>query len=564
MEDTLNPAVQEPTVKNLIAEHSTDILDHFPFAEIRGNQKPTLNVLNKWVSSPEKFGILEGPTGFGKSPVDMCLGSYAKTMPGFGEFKPGAYVLTPQKSLAEQYMKDFASMGLVELKGRNNYQCDKWTQLEGEPVDCEVGAMMNESNALDDKCEACPYRAAKQRFMGSPLGTTNFDYYLNETNHAGQLANRTLLILDEGHNTEDKILGLTDTVIDKKRCESYGIERLPIFNEGDNDAVLAWLDNTFMPAASSKSNELAKAFKEARDDERVTIAKKIKAIDRFLLRINRFRNSNDPGEWFCWSDWDEKKSNNPGTGDLYIKPLTARLFADELLFNKAQKVLITSATILDFDTFRRNLGIDFKDSLCLAVDSEFPIENRPIFFNDPVGSMSYRNIDKTLPLMAVRIEALLRRYAKHKGIVHTNSYKINRYITQYLANTDLASRVITHDNSKGARDAAIARHMSSPEPTVLISPSMLEGLDLKDDLGRFCIMTKVPYAALDPYVRARMKRDPQWYQWQTALKLVQGPGRVVRSKTDRAHTHMLDLDFADFIRRNNRQMPKYYLNSIVW
>jgi Rad3-related DNA helicase len=77
-------------------------------------------------------------------------------------------------------------------------------------------------------------------------------------------------------------------------------------------------------------------------------------------------------------------------------------------------------------------------------------------------------------------------------------------------------------------------------------------------------MTKVPYPALDPYVRARMKRDNDWYQWQTALKLVQGPGRVVRSKTDKAHTHMLDADFARFIRENNRRLPKYYLDSIIW
>jgi len=77
-------------------------------------------------------------------------------------------------------------------------------------------------------------------------------------------------------------------------------------------------------------------------------------------------------------------------------------------------------------------------------------------------------------------------------------------------------------------------------------------------------MCKVPYPALDPYVKARMRRDPDWYQWQTALKLVQATGRSVRSRTDRAHTHMLDAGFAKFISMNNRKMPKYWLNSIVW
>jgi Rad3-related DNA helicase len=556
----------EPT-KNLTTERSTNLRDHFPFAEVRGNQGPTLDKLAKWNQSSEKFFILEGPTGFGKSPVDICEASYAKTMPSYGQYQPGAYILTPQKTLAEQYMRDFSSMGLVELKGRSNYPCSKWTQITGEPVDCEVGAALDESE--EEKCGCCPYRIDKDIFMSKPFGTTNFAYYLNETNHAGQLQNRNMLILDEGHNTEDQILSLTDTIIKQSRCDDYGAGKLPVFDSGDNEKVLMWLDNTFVPAANAHYSKLAKSFREARDEDRVKILRKQKALEKFLVRINMFRNSADPGEWFAWSDVQEYRGKVTGTGDLYIKPLTARLFADSMLFSKAQKVLITSATILDFETFMRNLGIARDDAQILAVDSEFPVENRPIFYR-PCGSMSYNNgrksdhIDRTLPLMAVEIEALLTRYIAKKGIIHTNSYKVNRYIVNYLMSTSHAFRIITHDNSKGAREAAQAQHMTSKEPTVLISPSMTEGLDLKDDLSRFQIVCKVPYPALDPYVRARMKRDPSWYSWQTGLKLVQGTGRSIRSKIDRAHTYILDSDFADFIQRNNRTMPKWWVDSIIW
>lgn len=555
--------VQIAPAKNLNAERSTNLLDHFPFSEVRENQAPVLNKLAKWTGSTKKFAIVEGPTGFGKSPVDIAMASFAKTMPGYGAFQQGAYVLTPQKSLAEQYMKDFAPMGLVELKGRNNYHCEKHSQLLGEDVDCEIGGMLNESS-MDDSCTNCPYRNAKDQFMHSPFGTTNFDYYLHESNHAHQLADRTMLILDEAHNTEDKILGLTDTTINQRKCEEYGIVgRLPIFDAGDTDAVLLWLNNTFMPAAIAHSNDLAKKFKTARDEERAKVAKKIKSVERFIQTVNMFRNSEDIGEWFVWSDWDEKKRGNKGTGDLTIKPLTARLFADKLMFSKASKVLLTSATVLDFRTFMRNLGIADSDAECIAVDSDFPVENRPIFFR-PVGDMRYQDIDETLPKMVVAVEQLIRKHATKKGIVHTNSYKINRFMVNYLMATDQSHRIITHDNAKGAREAAIARHLASPEPTVLISPSMTEGLDLKEDLSRFCIICKVPYPALDPYVRARMQRDPEWYQWQTSLKLVQATGRSVRSKTDKAITYILDAGFAKFIRANNRKMPQYWVNSIIW
>lgn len=565
MADSAEKLVQvEPPVKNLALEASPTLRDHFPFAEIRGNQGPALEKLAKWIESDQKFFILEGPTGFGKSPVDIACASHAKTVPGYGAFERGAYILTPQKTLAEQYMRDFSSMGLAELKGRGNYTCDRWSKLTGDAVDCETGADMNESSGAG-KCESCPYRAAKNAFISAPFGTTNFAYFLNETNHAGQLANRNLLVLDEGHNTEDQILGLTDTVINQRRCEEYGAGKLPVFDSGDSESVLRWLDNVFAPAAAAHASRLMKSFREARDEERIKIVRKQKALENFTQRINMFRNAADPGEWFVWSDWqvNQRTGKATGTGDLCIKPLTARLFADDLLFSKAQKVLITSATILDFKTFMRNLGIAPTDAQTLAVDSEFPVKNRPIFY-DPVGSMSYKNIDATLPKMAARVERLLSENIGNKGIVHTNSYKVNRYITDFLRNTSHAPRVVTHDSSKGAREDAQSRHMLSAEPTVLFSPSMTEGLDLKDDLSRFQIVCKVPYPALDPYVRARMNRDAQWYQWQTALKLVQGTGRSNRHKDDFSKTYILDADFAQFIMKNNRVLPKYWLDSIIW
>ena len=46
------------------------------------------------------------------------------------------------------------------------------------------------------------------------------------------------------------------------------------------------------------------------------------------------------------------------------------------------------------------------------------------------------------------------------------------------------------------RDEVITKHIDSTEPTVLISPSLHLGLDLKDDLSRFQIIVKVPYGNL--------------------------------------------------------------------
>lgn len=553
--------------KSLSTEMSHSIMDHFPFPSARATQIQALEAVQKWLSSDKKFFILEGPTGFGKSPIGIAAGSYAKTLPTYGQYEPGAYILSPQKSLTEQYMNDFASNGLVELKGQANYYCPEFD------MDCEAASTVFEDMHNHNTCHG--YKPAKERFVNAPLGTTNFSYYIAETNSAHQLPDRTLLILDEGHNCEDIILGFTDTTITQKICDDYKTPRLPVFKEGDTARVREWLNQTFVPAVQTYGYDLRAEFQKAREsgdtETKARLAKKLNALDKFLSRIALFTNADQPGEWFAYSDWDASKKayvndrgvDNRGTGNLIIKPLTARLFADQILFSKAHKVLIMSATILDFDTFMRNLGIERDNAMILAVDSEFPVENRPIFFKE-VGDMSYKNINFTLPLMAQEVDSLMTRYVTHKGIVFTQSFKTNKYIVDHIQSTQHASRVLTHSTDmKGSREQCIANHKAATIPTTIFSPSMTEGLDLKENLGRFGVIVKVPYPALDPYVRARMQRDSDWYTWLTALKLVQASGRIVRSKTDTGDIWILDSGFRTFLRRAKDILPRWWTDSIV-
>jgi hypothetical protein len=113
------------------------------------------------------------------------------------------------------------------------------------------------------------------------------------------------------------------------------------------------------------------------------------------------------------------------------------------------------------------------------------------------------------------------------------------------------------------RDEIINEHFTSSKPTVLISPSLHLGLDLKDDLSRFQIITKVPYPSLgDRWIDEKRKRSEQWYTWQTALRLVQGYGRSIRSKDDWAKTYVLDSVFGPFVRKNEHILPDWFIQAI--
>jgi Rad3-related DNA helicase len=107
--------------------------------------------------------------------------------------------------------------------------------------------------------------------------------------------------------------------------------------------------------------------------------------------------------------------------------------------------------------------------------------------------------------------------------------------------------------------------MVTKDPTVLISPSLTEGIDLKGKLSDFCIICKIPYPSLmDSWVKARMEADPLWYSAFTLSTIIQMTGRSVRSETDNAPTYILDSEFIKFYNRKINDFPKWWKKAVTF
>lgn len=146
------------------------------------------------------------------------------------------------------------------------------------------------------------------------------------------------------------------------------------------------------------------------------------------------------------------------------------------------------------------------------------------------------------------MQAILDEHQDEKGIIHCHTYKIARYLKYNIKSRKYANRILIHDSQN--RDAVLQKHMNSKEPTVLLSPSMTEGVDLKGDLSRFQIICKVPYPYLgDPIIRKRMSKNSKWYPMKAAMSIVQACGRSVRTVDDTAVTYILDSDWSSFYRK---------------
>jgi Rad3-related DNA helicase len=77
------------------------------------------------------------------------------------------------------------------------------------------------------------------------------------------------------------------------------------------------------------------------------------------------------------------------------------------------------------------------------------------------------------------------------------------------------------------------------------------------------VIVKVPFPNRgDRWTEQKRIRDQGWYDWQTALSLVQAYGRSIRSKDDWAHTFVLDSIFKSFVQKNRTRLPKWFIEAI--
>lgn len=345
------------------------------------------------------------------------------------------------------------------------------------------------------------YERARREFANSNVGVTNYAYLLK----AGHLPDRQLLILDEAHNVERILLNLAGFRLTPDDCREIEISEPPRLRQHDRGQSLNWLAAVVLPALRKKADHCRELSH-------------ISNWNDLIDRVTSYVDSDDRGSWFACTD----------EGILNAKPFSVTSHAQDL-FSRAKFVLTQSATVFDFATFRRILGIP-EQALIFSSPSDFPLENRPII-SRPVGDMAAKTVHAAVPRLCIEAERIVREFGRSKGVIHSHSHSINQLVSGHLI-ANFGNRIITHGQNSRDRESAIRRHFGSDEPSVLVSPSLAEEVDLKDELARFQIVCKLPYPRLDGYTRARCARDRGWYELQTAWASAQTIGRSVRSETD--------------------------------
>jgi len=514
----------------------------FPYSTIRPGQKEAIDqILDAFEGGKRKF-VLDAGTGVGKSAIAVTVARYLNHHEKSCEdFKKGCNILTTQKLLQEQYHRDYPEIN--SLKSSANYSCGFHKKIS-----CNDSRKLLQQEQKGTpfwrKCTtSCVYKAAKEKYIADPLGVTNFSYFLTETRYSGKIPKKTLLVIDEAHNAPDELSKFIEVTFSDRFAKSFVGVKLP--DRITPAMFVKWISTDYYPALEKKIKSFKSGlnkFKSIKSrmegGEFSKISRQLEILTGHEKKVLTFLTLYDKNNWLMSEIPAEERSGRK----VEFKPIDVAPYAEDYLLKMGKFVLMMSATIVDSNRFGELCGLS--DFGSLIIPCPFPLSNRPIIYSG-IGKMSAREIDATLPKLAVAVEAILKEHKNDKGIIHCRSYKIAWYLKRALRN----NRLLIHDSSN--RDDVLQKHIKSKKPTVLLTPSMTEGVDLKEDLSRFQILCKVPFPYLgDKLTRKKMNKWDWWYDLQTAKAVIQSTGRSVRSETDTAVTYILDSSWERFFDKN--------------
>ena len=524
----------------------------------RDKQAKALNAIEKAFENGKKFVIVHADTGVGKTHLAKTLGNVSKDVPAeferivrnysiFGDdgadlvsdIQPfGCYALTITKSLQDQYQMTFDDTGM--LKGKSNYQCDVDDTLSVDVAPCiYVATQKNECW----KANRCPYYNSRNDMLTSKFSTLNYSMFFSLPNH---LKKRQVMVCDEGSELEEQLVSQFTCEVDIPFLMKTQTLVTPFPNDDKNKTkVLSWVNSLIEKVEMSCADYKEWFSSNTAKKDIITFNKKKQEYSKLT---NLFNSLGLLSESFYDSDYIiERVEYGISFIPLKVDVLSKHLFAH------AEKVVIMSATIIDPDAYCKSLGI--KDYEYLHIGTDFDPEKSPISIMAK-QKLNFNNLKSMLPTLMKQIKGILEHHGKDKGIIHTHT----QYLTDYIRDNIQSDRLLCREPGVN-NEQLLEMHEESKEPTVLVSPSMTYGVDLKGDLARFQIILKAPWLPTkNVRVEKLMKLDKDWYGNQMLKTLVQACGRGVRSEDDYCETYILDGSIFDAINRNKNKLPKFFLD----
>jgi Rad3-related DNA helicase len=483
------------------------------FKSWRPNQEAACQSI---LETKERFLIQACPTGFGKSLAYMAAALESGTR---------VAILTSTKGLQTQLVRDFGKMkGVVDIRGRMNYQCRLNTK-----VSCDTGVCVFGVKCPMKEEGGCFYYDQLRAALSARVVITNYAYWMAQNEYSEGLGEFGMLILDEAHSAPDHLLNHVAVTFGKSDWNNRILEL------GDS------LPTNYMGWkiwAEDKLHDVKMAIETAKVERKEKKFLGLKKLEQKLGRITDFIDSS-----WLWED-------NPG--EVSLTPTWPAPFSEHILFTGVRKIVLTSATVVAKTAAL--LGI--RGGKSEEYPHEFPVENRPLI-HVPSVNMNWRNGEAEHRVWLMKMDQIIRDRVGTKGIIHTVSYARRDMV---LDRSKYGEFMVTHNRLN--TEATVRAFKRSDPPSILVSPSMATGWDFPYDECRWQIIIKLPYPDMrGEIMRVRGRKDSDYINYLVSQQLIQATGRGVRAKDDWCETFVIDNNVVWFIPQNRHLMLSWFTEA---
>lgn len=564
--------------------------------KVRPQQEKVVDlVYNSWNSY--KYFIINAPTGVGKTYITCSL---AEKLSGRG------YILTSTLQLQDQYEKSWSA--IVNLKGRGNYVCRVNPNFMVDAAPCSANP------DLKGDCYSrgtCDYINQKEKALQSQAMITN-PLFLLYSAHCGfakaagdgdedagdhnPWVQREALLIDEAHNIENHLVSFAEARIDPaKLAADHDVNLSTVKFTGDlthdyeelkklksllDAKAMAYAEKlkTEFPKRGSDAHERAQWARSFNDKiaERVKkLNSKIYSLDKAIQPLNIFFNTHDSAEqlmtrWLVHAD--------PEENTLQLSPITADFLFHDYFGPLGEKFIFMSATLGTKAALCKELGIDEREALYIEVDTPFPPERSPIIVA-PMLNLTYSQKRESIPKIGPLVDNILDEHKHQRGIIHSATYEFGSEVYRRVKDEHRA-RLLFRDmelidaglsgktakyGRKPSNSELLKMHEAGERPnSVLVSPSMMEGVDLYDDLSEFQIILKMPWGSLgDPRIKRKLELDSDWYTNKVWICILQASGRSTRHEADESVTYILDSTFPRSYAAWKHMLPSWFTKRVI-
>lgn len=471
------------------------------------------------ITSQKRAVALSAPTGFGKSPSYIAAAILSK-LP--------TCIVTNSRGLQDQLMSDFSSIGLTDIRGRRNYQCDM-----REDMTCEEGYA---ARCPYKGTVGCPASQAEMRAATSPLVVTNYDKWTAAKKFGQGMNHFQQVIFDEGHDAPEALARAMQVVLHHKEIE----QNLKMdFPKVDTEMFWTWKPWAAEARAIAEVAQIA-ALHRIQSDPNPKQA--------WVLHYTHMRNLTRRLATLALANEREWVVEEIKEG-FQFDPVRPGRYAESTLLLRIPKIIVVSATLRPKTMYMMGIGkenFEFKE-----FDSDFDRKRCPIYYV-PTMRVDKRNPD--LRMLFVRLDQIAAKRRDRKGIIQTVSYQRQEDVRS--ASRFWESMFL---NPKGEAPTEMIEQFRQAGPgSLLVSPSVGTGYDFPGQQCEFNILCKIPFEPPSVILRAREAEDPEYRAYKAMQKMVQIFGRGMRSKEDRCENFIGDDHMEWFLPRYGHLAPKSF------